>query len=423
MSTSVGQYPTSLGQEAQSTTASWAGPAFVRGEGCWLFDQSNERYFDASAGSGALNLGHTHPLVVEAIVRQVSRLVHAGCKVQSEPRRKLVERLGTLFPYERPTILPTVTGAEAVEAALKMVRASTGRRRVVALERSYHGKSTGSLSVTWRSDLKRHTIIDPTSATIVAAPFSESDVPASVERLRVALEEMEKAGDPAAAVLVEPIQATEGVWVLPKTFLAALTEVAREFGALVIFDEIYTGMGRCGTMFYYEQTGVLPDILLIGKALANGLPIGAVVGPERIVNALASGHHTSTFAGYPLACAVGLEVLRVFSTMGVVQSVGHKNAQLSRGLTRLSESLRRTSAPRGAGLMIGFDCLDERGRPSAQAAAAFGRQALKERLVCSVGGYAGASVRLTPPLTTTERELADLLERIERTVDALRREN
>lgn len=408
------------GCEADSTCASWNGPAFVRGEGCWLIDDNENRYFDASAGSGALNLGHCHPDVVNTIIAQSKMLIHTGCKVQSDVRQKLIENLGQLVGYENPTILPTVIGTEAVEAALKIVRAATGRRRVIALERSYHGKSTGALSLTWCSSIKRHAVIDAKAATHCPAPLKEADVENCLDALSREFLEAEKKGDPIAAIFVEPVQSTEGVWVLGAGFLCEVAKIAEKHGALVVFDEIYTGFGRCGTMFYYQQVNVKPDLLIVGKALANGIPIGAVAGSSRIVNALEAGVQTSTFSGHPLACAAALAVLDLLCSSTLISDVDRKGALLRGELVKLAQSSSCIANIRGTGLLIGFDCVDEEGRPSSEKALLFSRYALESQLVCNVGGHQGASVRLTPPLTITYKEMKDLIERIDSALQCLK---
>jgi 4-aminobutyrate aminotransferase/(S)-3-amino-2-methylpropionate transaminase len=195
--------------------------------------------------------------------------------------------------------------------------------------------------------------------------------------------------------------------------------VAREFGALLVFDEIYTGFGRTGTIFYCQQVGVTPDLLLIGKALANGLPIGAVAGPASIVNALGSGIQTSTFSGQPLACAVASRVLEFSLANQLHVKASEAGAALQRDLRALAREHHRTSEPRGVGLMLGFDCLGSDGSPSAATAESFSRRSLGAGLVLYVGGHQGASVRITPPLIMSDNDRGQLVSRLAEVIGGL----
>jgi 4-aminobutyrate aminotransferase-like enzyme len=227
-------------------------------------------------------------------------------------------------------------------------------------------------------------------------------------------------GQPPAAVIIEPIQSTEGVHVLPLSFLQKVAEITRRANAVLVFDEIYTGFGRCGTMFYFEQVGVIPDLLVIGKALANGLPIGAVCGPAHIVNSLGRGIQTSTFSGNPLASSVGLHVIEHL----ISEEVPTRAAEMGRILARELEKLHRETEvygpPRGTGLMLGFDCIGENGHPSRWRATQFAKISLQERLIANVGGIDGASVRLTPPLILTSDDVATLTNKLAKIASVLR---
>jgi 4-aminobutyrate aminotransferase-like enzyme len=398
--------------EAVSTFSRWSGPSFVSGEGCWLSDEHGERYFDASAGSGALNLGHQHPDVVQALVEQGRRLIHTGCKVQSEPRRLLMSRLADELPYRDPVTLPTVIGTEAIEAAIKVARAHTKRRVVLGFERSYHGKSTGALSLNWREELRCFSACDPDAAVLSPAPRTGLSDDDAISMFGDAVSALVRSGRAPAAVFIEPIQATEGVHVLSQRFLAEVARIARACGALVVFDEIYTGFGRTGTMFYHQQLGIVPDLLVVGKALANGLPIGAVCGPAEVVNSLGPGVQTSTFSGSPLVCGVAAAVLRYSKENDVSSAARSTGMFLRAGLEALSREQSCLGAPRGVGLMLGFDCLDSQRRPSAAIASELGRRFMEEKLVAYIGGPEGASVRLTPPLVMTKEDVMVLLGKI-----------
>ncbi|HEX2093836.1 MAG TPA: aminotransferase class III-fold pyridoxal phosphate-dependent enzyme, partial [Longimicrobiaceae bacterium] len=234
-------------REARSLDASSLSTGSVRvsrASGCWLFTEAGERFFDATGGSGAVNLGHQHPRVVAAIHRQADRLLHTGWNLRSTVRDALVEKLGHFSPYSPCGVLFTVTGAEGVEAALKIARAHTGRRTVVAFDRSYHGKTAGALAVTWRTDFRRFSPeAQEAPVRFIPYPLPEegSDSDAVVRALEEVLAGAAAEGAPAAAVILEPVQAAEGFLPGGEPFLREVLRLARKHGAVSIFDEIITG--------------------------------------------------------------------------------------------------------------------------------------------------------------------------------------
>lgn len=399
-------------------------PVFTSGEGCWLYDTSGVRFFDLTGGSGAVNLGHQHPRVVSAAAAQLRRLIHTGWNIPTDTRAELVGKLGEFSPYAECGVLFTVSGTEAVEAALKVARAHTGRRLVVTFERGYHGKSAGSLAVTWRERFKKFSVLP--EGGVVTAPYpllhsgdARVGPEACLRRLRSILEEATAAGEPPAALILEPLQASEGMLPAGRYFLERVLALRQEFGCLVVFDEIYTGFGRCGTPFYCNKLDALPDLLVIGKALGNGIPGSAVIGPPGVLDSLPHGIHTSTFAANPLACAVGCAVIDEMTETLLWEQAARKGARLTAFLERLSAEFPFVSAPRGEGLMLGFDCLGSEGEPS-KAAEAFAEAALAERLVLRHGGFGGCTIKLTPPLTMTDEEEEFLYAALRKAAEAIR---
>lgn len=396
------------------STGSTLGPVFARGEGCWLFDKGGRRFFDGTSGSGALSLGHRHPAVLEAVRAQLERLVHTGCKLKSDVRERLAERICALAPFPGAAALFTVIGAEAVEAALKVARASTGRRGLVCFRHAYHGKTAGALSLTWRREFRPYSELPAANVIEAGYPSHEglgegASVEAHLDAFADALHGAEREGNPVAAVVLEPVQVTEGLHAPGLRFLEGVIETSHRAGALVVFDEIYTGLGRCGRPFYCQGMEAKPDLLLVGKSLGNGFPISMVVGPAAIINALPAGVQTSTFSGHPVSCAAGLAVLDVVEERALWREAEAGGTRLLAGLRALEPETGFMRGSRGVGMLAAFDCLDDSGRPSPVSARRFQREALAEGLLLFGGGRNDATIKVVPPVLMDSVEEAFLI--------------
>ena len=386
----------------------------ARADGCWMFDGQGRRYFDASAGSGAVNLGHGYRPVVDACMRQMATLVHVGWNFASLPRTQLCEALADFLPFPDPSVLFTVTGAEAIEAAIKLARAATGRDWLVAFENGFHGKTAGALTVTWSQAFRRYGLV-PSDVTEFAPFLAQSPevTPGDVSGCLTTLGRVLRSrSTPPAAIVVEPVQGAEGIQAASDAFLAGVIAAAHEVGTLVIFDEIYTGFGRCGSPFVASRPGLLPDLLAIGKALANGMPMSAVVGPPALVDALPSGGHSSTFAGHPVSCAAASAVIQAMQTLRPWERSGTLGTRLQAVLRDLRADLPVIGPPRGVGLMVAFDCVDRRGTPDAALARRFLQTLAAHGVLARGGGATGATIKLTPPLTISDAELEFLVDAI-----------
>src|SRR5579884_1411393 len=278
---------------------------FVRGRGVRLWDEAGNEYLDFLAGISVLNVGHCHPRVIEAMTRQAAELTHATNLYYTEPALRLSAALseGSLGGKE----FLTNSGAEAIEAALKLARRACPQGRIVVLEEAFHGRTYGALSATPQES--KQAPFAPLVPGFVVVPKSPA-----------ALAEAVDAG--TAAVLLEPIQGETGINVLPDELLAAAREACDRAGAALIFDEIQCGMGRTGTLWAYEQTDVVPDALTTAKALGGGFPIGALVTGPRLADVLQSGDHGSTFAGGPVISSAALAALEICSDPDLLQRVG-----------------------------------------------------------------------------------------------------
>jgi acetylornithine/N-succinyldiaminopimelate aminotransferase len=360
---------------------------FVRGEGARLWDDEGNEYLDFLCGIGVTSLGHCHPRVVEAVREQVGRLMHVSNLFYTEPAMRLAARLSDSSLGGK--VFFCNSGAEASEAAIKLARKARAGGDIVVLHNAFHGRTFGALSAT------------PQEAK--QAPFAPlvpgfRAVTADPEELRAAVDAR------TAAVLIEPIQGESGVNVLPGELLAVARAACDEHGAALIFDEVQCGMGRTGTLWAYEQTGVRPDAMTVAKALGGGLPIGALITGERLADVLAPGDHGSTFAGGPVVASAALAALDVTEDPALLERVRELGQRLAAGLERLAH----VRSVRGRGLMLACE-LD------VQAPALVRRALLDERLVVNATGP--TTLRLLPPLIVGEAEIDDALARLARALE------
>jgi acetylornithine/N-succinyldiaminopimelate aminotransferase len=355
----------------------------VRGAGTRLWDAEGNEYLDFLAGISVLNVGHCHPKVVEAVREQAGRLMHATNLFYSEPGVRLAARLARSSLGGK--VFFCNSGAEANEAALKLVRKARPGGGIVVVHGAFHGRTYGALSATPQESKQ--------------APFAPL-VPGftAVAPEPAALEAAVTKG--TAAVLLEAIQGESGVRPLPLELLRAARAACDRVGAALVFDEIQTGMGRTGTLWAYEQTGVVPDALTSAKALAGGLPIGALVTGERLADVFEPGEHGSTFAGGPLVAAAANAAFDVLEDPALLASVRELGERLREGLRELPG----TRDVRGRGLMVAFDTQDAPGLVR--------RALLEERIVLNATGP--ATVRLLPPLIVSAEEIDEGLARIGR---------
>ncbi len=365
--------------ESQHTSGVYAKQsiAFVRGQGASLWDSEGNEYLDCSSGHGVANLGHAHPKVAAAIAEQAGRLITLFETFPNDKRAALMAKITTLVPgLDR--VFFCNSGTEAVEAALKFARLSTGRTNVVATMRGFHGRTFGALSATHNKKYRQG--VEPLVPGFSHVPYNN-------------IEALEKAiTSETAVVILEPVQGEGGVYPAAAGYLEAARQLCTERGALLIVDEVQTGFGRTGKMFAIEHSGVIPDLLCVAKALAGGLPMGAVlIGPG--VQNLVPGSHGSTFGGNPLACAAALAALDVIETENLPGQAAEKGAYLMEKIRQMQSPLVREV--RGLGLMIGIE-LKQKVTPYLKA--------LQERRVIALN--AGLTVlRLLPPLVITVEQL------------------
>lgn len=404
--------------EAISTGSHW-GDTFVRGEGPWLYTAGGDRYFDATAGSGAVGLGHQHPAVVRACHRQVDALLHTGCKLRSNVRAELAKRIAGLVPYRQPAVLFAVIGTEAVESAFKIARSYTGRTRIAGLRHAFHGKSREALGITWRASFKAYSAVPSNDALILVPPYADAqgraDAAAVEEALaayRQSLLEAEKTGQLPAALIFEPIQVTEGVLLFPEAYIEGLLKISREYGVVTILDEIYTSMGRTGTFLFSDTLSVKPDLLLLGKSLGNGLPISLVVGEAEMMNSLPPGVQTSTYSGHPLGCAAAHAVLDVVIGESLWDTAASTGAYLKSQLLEMQKRFPHILSIRQRGMLLAFD-LGQDNEPRPELASRYLAQALARNVLLFGGGASNASIKIVPPTLLSKEDTDFLVQALE----------
>jgi predicted acetylornithine/succinylornithine family transaminase len=355
---------------------------FVRGEGSRLWDEEGNEYLDLLCGISVTNLGHCHPRVVAAVREQVGKLMHVSNLFYTEPAMRLAERLSLSSLGGK--VFFCNSGAEANEAAIKLARKARPGGDIVVVHGAFHGRTYGSLSATPQESKQApfaplvpgFRVVDPDPAAIFGA-----------------------VDDHTASVLLEPIQGETGVHALSEETLQAARSACDEHGAALIFDEVQTGMGRTGTLWAYQQTGVVPDAMTVAKALGGGLPIGALITGERLADTLQPGDHGSTFAGGPVVASAALAALELTDDPALLQRV----VELGHSLMASLEGLPHVLSVRGRGLMIACE-LD------VAAPALASRALLEQRLVLNATGP--TTLRLLPALTIGEDDLGEALRRL-----------
>jgi acetylornithine aminotransferase len=355
------------------------------GHGCWVTDVDGNRYLDLLSGIAVNALGHAHPALVQAVAKQAEAAIHVSNFFTSEPAILLAERLLALAGApDGSGVFFANSGTEAIEAAIKLSR-RTGRSRIVALEGSFHGRSTGALALTHKAAYREP--FEPLIPEVVFVP------PNDVETLRSAVDER------TAAVVIEPIQGEAGVREVSADYLRAAREVTSAHGALLVLDEIQTGVGRTGAWFAHQASGVRPDAMTLAKGLGGGVPIGALVtfGSE-VTHLLTAGQHGTTFGGNPLASAAGLAVLDTIERDGLLANATYVGTLLEDPAVLAIDGVLAT---RGRGLLRAIE-LDGIPAPAATVAA---REA-----GFIVNAVTPTALRLAPPLILTPSELGGFVD-------------
>ena len=358
---------------------------FVKGKGSWLYDDKGKKYLDMLAGIAVCNLGHCHPAVSDAICDQARKLIHVSNLFHIETQAELAELICKNSFGEK--VFFCNSGAEANEGAIKLARRygtekNPEKYEIVAFRQSFHGRTMAAVSVTGQGKYSEG--FGPMLTGVKFAEFNNLD---SVK---------EVVSERTAGIIVEPIQGEGGIVPAEEEFLEGLREIADEIDAILIFDEVQTGIGRTGKIFAYQHYGVEPDVMTLAKALGNGVPIGAIVAKGKAADVLKPGLHASTFGGNPLVTRAGVEVMRIVSDESFLREVERKGEYLRKGLEELRDRFPGViDYVRGKGLMVGavckIPCVD------------IVKSALEKGLI--INCTAGNVLRFVPPLVITEEEI------------------
>ena len=367
--------------------------AFTRGEGVWLIDEQQRRYFDAVAGIAVCNLGHAHPQVAAAIADQAATLVHTSNLFEVPLQSQLADKLCELSGMER--VFFGNSGAEANEAAIKLARLYGHSRgvdspKIIVAEQSFHGRTLATLSAT--GNRKVHVGFEPLVGGFLRVPYNDVEAVASV---------IESNPD-VVAVLVEPLQGEGGVNVPAPDYLSRLRDLCDRYQLLLMLDEVQTGMGRCGSWLAVQQSGVRADVITLAKALANGVPIGACLVSGAATELMQPGHHGSTFGGNPLSSRAALATITVMEEIDAPARAAALGKQLRERLTTLLEECPGVVEVRGLGLLCGIELTLPCGE--------LVTRALEQGLLINVAG--GNVVRLLPPLIIDAEQVEQLAQQV-----------
>ena len=389
-------------QNLAQTSDAPIGLEISRAEGSWLITSDGRRYLDFIAGIGVSALGHGNPEVLEAIAAQARRHLHVMVygEYVIESQVMLARRLAELLPHPLERVYFTNSGAEAIECALKVARKFTGRAGFVAFDGAYHGDTMGALALAGNPAMREPFGALPGPVTHL--PFDDES-------------SLHKIDSKVAAVVVEPVQAEGGVRIPEIGFIRAIRERCDRAGALLIFDEVLTGFGRTGRMFALEHFGVVPDVVVMAKALGGGLPLGALCSRDEVLGTLAHDPplgHITTFGGHPLSCAAGLASLNVI----VRERLHERAATIGKEIVRRVLAMRAPEivAVRGLGMIIGIEFRD------AALAHRFVAETLTRGVIVNWTLNADNVVRLAPVLTVTEDQVNFAMSAMTKALDAIR---
>jgi 4-aminobutyrate aminotransferase len=405
-----------------------------RGEGSWLITTDGERYLDYTSGIGVTNTGHAHPRVVAAVQEQAAKLLHGQQNIlYHEAGLRLHERLRHVLPGDGWGAFLSNSGAEAVEAAVKLARIATGRPVILGFRYGYHGRTGQTMALTTAKDVYRgHFEPLPGSVYHTAYPYCYRAPGGSHDPDEHCTCDWEEQLDltfhqyvypeHVAAIIVEPVLGEGGYLVPPPAFLPRLREITRQHGILLIADEVQTGFGRTGEMFAVNHWDVEPDILVMAKGIASGLPLSAMVAKRELINRFPAGSHGGTYGGNVVACAAANATLDVIEDEGLVANARERGAQFLAGLRALAPKYSSIGDVRGLGLMLALEFVkpgEGDGRtPDPDVTKRVQAEALARKLIILTAGTYVNVVRIIPPLITTADEVDLALRTIDESLAA-----
>ncbi len=360
-----------------------------KGVGAHVWDVDGKEYIDCMGGYGVAIVGHQNKRVVKAIKEQVDKIITVHSSLYNKTREEFLKTLIGLAPKGLTQVHLNNSGAEAIEAAIKFARKFTGKKGMVAMKGSYHGKSLGALSLTFNPKYKK--AFEPLVEKVSFASFGD------IESLRSTIDE------DTAFVILEPIQGESGINVAPDGFLQEVRKVCDEKGILLIFDEIQAGLGRTGRLWACDHWNTAPDILCLAKGIAGGVPMGATLVRPDILASMSKGEHSSTFGGNPLSCAAGIATLQALTQDGLIENAEQMGKLFREGLEKLKEKHSIIREIRGKGLMIGVELKFE--------VKDILMNLMKEGILML---YSGRNIlRILPPLVISKEDITKVLQTLD----------
>ena len=393
-----------------------------RGEGAYLYSAEGRTYLDFTCGIAVTNTGHAHPRVVQAVQEQAARLLHGQANLTIHTAMlRLVEELLSIAPASLDSFFFSNSGAEAVEGAVKLARAATKRPNVIVFQGSFHGRTNATMAMTTSKTIYRAGY-QPLAAGVFVTPYpyayrygwdEETTLRFCLRELKLLLKS-QTAPEETAAIVVEPVLGEGGYVVPPDGFLPALRELCDHYGILLVIDEVQSGFGRTGKWFALEHSGVLPDIMVMAKGMASGLPLSGLAARRELMERWPPGSHGGTYGGNALACAAAAATIQALRDEGLVENAADKGQALMAGLRQLQEEYPEIGDVRGRGLMVATEFTDAQGEPWTERAKAAARAAFEEGLLLLTCGSYDNIIRWIPPLIVNAEQIRDGLQRFQR---------
>lgn len=393
-----------------------------RGEGCYIYTVDGHTFLDLTCGIAVTNTGHCHPRVVEAIRAQAGKLLHGQANIVYHlPLLELIQELRTVVPPALDGFFFKNSGAEAIEAAVKLARMATDRSNVIVFQGSFHGRTVGTMSLTTSKTIYRAGF-QPLMPGVFVAPFPYTyrygwEPQETVDWCLVELRHLllsQTSPQETAAMLLEPVLGEGGYVVPPQGFLQGLRQICDEHGILLIFDEIQSGFGRTGRWFAHEHYGVTPDIMVIAKGLASGMPLAGMASSLELMRRCPPGSEGGTYGANAVACAAAVASIQVLREEKLIENSAVRGEQLMAGLCQLQARYPGIGEVRGLGLMVGIEFTDPQGKPDKPSAKAFQKACFDQKLLILTCGTYDNIVRVIPPLVVSAEQIEDGLARFGR---------
>ncbi len=385
-----------------------------RAKGSYIYDMNGDAYLDFSTGIAVNNVGHCHPKVVEAVQKQVAELMHTSVVTHNKRYIELAKKLVEIAPSKKlDSVFLANSGAEAVEGSIKLARYVTGRPGIINFRNSFHGRTFMTMALT-TSKLYYREKYEPLPGAIHTAPFpypyrsyfkgdNKKILAETFDYIEMLFHQIIHP-EQVAAFIVEPIQGEGGYVVPPDGFLKQLRQVADKHGIMLVIDEVQTGFGRTGDLFALQHEGVEPDIMVIAKALAGGMPLSGFISKKEFTSKWPPGRHGSTFGGNPVSCAAALATIQVIEEEKLVERSAKLGAEMIKRLQKFAQGKKHIGEVRGRGMMIGIEFDDENGKPSKAHADKVAERCLENKMLVLTCGSEGQAIRLIPPLTLSDSE-------------------